>query len=50
MTSQTRIDEFIEKWKPATKAELRDRLKTLKTKYKSDAVMAEIKAIQTLLA
>lgn len=50
MIPQSRIDEFIEKWSPATKAEMKNRLATIKQKVKSTAIQAEIKALKTLLA
>lgn len=49
MVSQSRVDDFIAKWKGASKPELRNRLKTLKTKSKSSQVQAEITAITALL-
>ena len=50
MVAQSKIEAFITEWEKASKPELRARLKSLKTKSKTSSVIAEIKAIQALLA
>jgi ribosomal protein S8 len=50
IVSQSKVEEFIQHWQKATKKELKNRLTTLKTKSKTVAVLAEIKAITALLA
>jgi hypothetical protein len=50
MTPQSKIDAYLKEYKNASKAELRQRLATLKAKSKTAIVIAEIKAIQALLA
>lgn len=50
MVAQSKIKAFIKEWEKAGKPELRARLKSIKTKLKTDSVIAEIKAIQALLA
>lgn len=50
LVNQSRVDEYVERYKGATKAELRANIKRLKTKPKTTAVQAEIKAIEYLLS
>lgn len=49
MLNSQKVQDYIDKWMNATKAELRNRLITLQTKNKSTKVQAEIVAIKTLL-
>lgn len=50
MVSQSKVELFISQWASASKSELRDRLKNLKSKSKTSAAIAEIKAIEALLS
>lgn len=55
MVSPTKIDAYIQKWEPVSKQkggrpEMRNRLKSLRSKSQTSDVQAEIKAIETLLA
>lgn len=48
--SEKRIDLWIKQWEGASKAELKNRLKSLEKKNKTADVVAEIKAITALLS
>lgn len=49
MVEQSKIDSFISQWSGSNISELKSRLKTLKSKSKTDTVIAETKAIQALI-
>ena len=49
MVSQSKIDHYLKKWEKAKKQELKNRINQLTTKAKTSEVIAEIKAIRTLL-